>query len=454
MFDDRDSGIVAEVGRGTIELIVGPAQDLHGIHQAHREGLDRLIAMGRPEAAAQRLDHAFAQRLALGLGARVQQRDAPRQVIEHEQRFRRHVHALRQTRELGTVARQLLEEADDVVARGAHGEEVGGSDRGAEGEGGDQHGQDHRPPRGILAHDLAQGRGKMARSATALFLAIHLAAQDDVAGPIGHAVIGGPPGQDHPRIMAKLNGLGVDKSVTGLVMPAGLSFNMDGSCIYLTMAIGFIPQALNVPLTWETLRIILPYSLTMAAVGLLESLLTAQIVDDMTDTDSDKRRECGGQGVANIAAALVGGMGGCAMIGQSVINVTSGGRGRLSTFVAGAFLLFLLAQGRGLGLAIKSFVLSLVWIQLWPPLYAILNYVATLASAKNLEAAARMGAAAQGLALETASTIYHGAISDQAVAGYMVISIPIIATAIIKGGEVAFQAVTGVGPSGQACRRH
>jgi conjugal transfer mating pair stabilization protein TraG len=110
------------------------------------------------------------------------------------------------------------------------------------------------------------------------------------------------------------------------------------------------------------------------------------------------------------------------------------------------FLLFLLAQGRGLGLALKSFVLSLVWIQLWPPLYAILNYVATLASAKNLEAAARMGASTQGLALETASSIYHGAISDQAVAGYMVISIPIIATAIIKGGEVAFQAVTGVGP--------
>jgi len=99
----------------------------------------------------------------------------------------------------------------------------------------------------------------------------------------------------------------------------------------------------DVPLTFETLRIILPYSLTMAAVGLLESLLTAQIVDDMTDTDSDKRRESMGQGGANIAAALVGGMGGCAMIGQSVINVTSGGRKRLSTFVAGAFLLFLLA---------------------------------------------------------------------------------------------------------------
>ena len=98
----------------------------------------------------------------------------------------------------------------------------------------------------------------------------------------------------------------------------------------------------NVPLNWDTLRIILPYSLTMAAVGLLESLLTAQIVDDITDTGSDKRRECAGQGSANIAAALVGGMGGCAMIGQSVINVTSGGRGRLSTFTAGLFLLILL----------------------------------------------------------------------------------------------------------------
>lgn len=112
---------------------------------------------------------------------------------------------------------------------------------------------------------------------------------------------------------------------------------------------GKLPEGLpsfalpDVPLTWETLRIILPYSLTMAAVGLLESLLTAQIVDDMTDTDSDKRRECMGQGGANIAAALVGGMGGCAMIGQSVINVTSGGRKRLSTFTAGTFLLFLLA---------------------------------------------------------------------------------------------------------------
>jgi SulP family sulfate permease len=77
-------------------------------------------------------------------------------------------------------------------------------------------------------------------------------------------------------------------------------------------------------------------------VGLLESLLTAQIVDDMTDTPSNKNRECMGQGVANMASAVFGGMGGCAMIGQSVINVSSGGRGRLSTLTAGAFLLVLL----------------------------------------------------------------------------------------------------------------
>jgi SulP family sulfate permease len=98
----------------------------------------------------------------------------------------------------------------------------------------------------------------------------------------------------------------------------------------------------DVPLSLETLRIILPYALTLAMVGLLESLMTAAIVDEMTDTDSSKNRECGGQGLANIVAGLFGGMAGCAMIGQSVINVASGGRGRLSTLWAGAFLLFLI----------------------------------------------------------------------------------------------------------------
>lgn len=98
----------------------------------------------------------------------------------------------------------------------------------------------------------------------------------------------------------------------------------------------------NVPLSLETLTIVLPYSLTLAAVGLLESLLTATIVDEMTGTPSDKNREASGQGLANLVTGLFGGMAGCAMIGQSVINVKSGGRGRLSSVVAGLFLLFLI----------------------------------------------------------------------------------------------------------------
>lgn len=97
----------------------------------------------------------------------------------------------------------------------------------------------------------------------------------------------------------------------------------------------------DIPLTFETLAIIFPYSLTMMVVGLLESLMTATIVDDLTDTKSDKNRECVGQGVANIATGFIGGMAGCAMIGQSVINIKSGGRGRLSTFSAGVFLLIM-----------------------------------------------------------------------------------------------------------------
>ena len=98
----------------------------------------------------------------------------------------------------------------------------------------------------------------------------------------------------------------------------------------------------DVPFNLDTLAIIFPYSLTLMVVGLLESLMTATIVDDLTDTPSDKNRECVGQGVANIASGFIGGMAGCAMIGQSVINVKSGGRGRLSTLSAGLFLLALL----------------------------------------------------------------------------------------------------------------
>jgi len=100
-----------------------------------------------------------------------------------------------------------------------------------------------------------------------------------------------------------------------------------------------LPQ---IPVNLETLMIILPYSFTLALVGILESLLTASLIDEMTDTRSNKNREVKGQGLANIVTGFFGGMAGCAMIGQSVINVKSGGRGRLSTFVAGSFLLFLI----------------------------------------------------------------------------------------------------------------
>ncbi len=129
--------------------------------------------------------------------------------------------------------------------------------------------------------------------------------------------------------------------LTALAMYFGLDVNRVGDR-------GALPDALpalmlpDVPFTLETLKIILPYSLTMAAVGLLESLLTAQIVDDLTDTPSDKKREVQGQGFANFVTGFLGGMGGCAMIGQSVINVKSGGSGRLSALMAGSTLLFLI----------------------------------------------------------------------------------------------------------------
>lgn len=105
-----------------------------------------------------------------------------------------------------------------------------------------------------------------------------------------------------------------------------------------TLPIFLWPQ---VPFNLETLSIILPYSAALAAVGLLESFMTATIVDDMTDTDSDKNREAKGQGIANIATGCIGGMAGCGMIGQSVINIKSGGRGRLSTLIAGVLLLIM-----------------------------------------------------------------------------------------------------------------
>ncbi|MBV6883084.1 SulP family inorganic anion transporter [Xanthomonas euvesicatoria] len=114
---------------------------------------------------------------------------------------------------------------------------------------------------------------------------------------------------------------------------------------------GHLPDSLpvfllpDVPLTWDSVRILLPVSTTLAVVGLLESLMTAQIVEDLTDTPSQRNRECAGQGLANMVAGCFGGMAGCAMIGQSVINVRSGGRGRLSCLVAGVVLLLMVVYG-------------------------------------------------------------------------------------------------------------
>lgn len=129
----------------------------------------------------------------------------------------------------------------------------------------------------------------------------------------------------------------VGLTLVSLMAGDGLRRVGDMGALPTTLPFFGIPE---VPLTWATLAIIFPVAVTLAMVGLIESLLTASIVDEMTDTGSDKNREARGQGIANVVTGFFGGMAGCAMIGQSVINVKSGGRGRLSTLAAGVFLLF------------------------------------------------------------------------------------------------------------------
>ncbi|WP_448611543.1 SulP family inorganic anion transporter [Geodermatophilus sp. URMC 60] len=128
--------------------------------------------------------------------------------------------------------------------------------------------------------------------------------------------------------------------LTGLTVAAGLTIPNVGDQGELPGSLPFLALP-DVPLSLDTLGVIAPYALGIAFVGLMESLMTAKLVDDLTDTHSDKTRESWGQGVANVASGLFGGMGGCAMIGQTMINVRSGARTRLSTFLAGALLLVL-----------------------------------------------------------------------------------------------------------------
>jgi SulP family sulfate permease len=129
--------------------------------------------------------------------------------------------------------------------------------------------------------------------------------------------------------------------VTGVVWMFDIDLRTVGDMGELpdTLPVFLIP---DIPLNFETLMIILPYSLGVAAVGLLESMMTLQIVDELTDTEGDKNRECVGQGTANVVTGFMGGMAGCAMIGQSIINIKSGGRGRLSCLFAGVGLLFMI----------------------------------------------------------------------------------------------------------------
>jgi SulP family sulfate permease len=131
--------------------------------------------------------------------------------------------------------------------------------------------------------------------------------------------------------------------LTVLTVALGLDVRTVGDMGALpdTLPVFLVP---DIPLTLETLQIILPYSVAIAVVGLLESLMTQTIVDDLTDTESSRNQECIGQGVANAATGFIGGMAGCAMIGQSMINVKSGGRGRLSAFTAGTVLLFMVVS--------------------------------------------------------------------------------------------------------------
>jgi SulP family sulfate permease len=153
---------------------------------------------------------------------------------------------------------------------------------------------------------------------------------------------------------------GLPKLTKAVPAPLVAIVVLTGAAAYFSLDVptvgdmGELPSALPwvalpaVPLSLATLQIIAPYAIALTFIGLLESLLTAQILDDMTDTTSDKDRESRGQGVANVATGFLGGMAGCAMIGQSMINIKSGGRTRLSTFSAGFFLLVLIMAFGGL----------------------------------------------------------------------------------------------------------
>lgn len=165
-------------------------------------------------------------------------------------------------------------------------------------------------------------------------------------------------GESWPMYLMVIGGLGIiylfpkinktiPSPIVSIIIISTISF-FTKSDVMLVGEMGNISGSLpvfsipNVSLSLETLQIILPYSISLAIVGLIESLLTAQIIDEMTETTSDKNRECFGQGFANIILGFLGGMAGCAMIGQSIVNINSGGRSRLSTFMSGIYLMVMI----------------------------------------------------------------------------------------------------------------
>ncbi|MFC6689507.1 SulP family inorganic anion transporter [Jhaorihella thermophila] len=222
--------------------------------------------------------------------------------------------------------------------------------------------------------------------------------------------------------------------LTGLTFALGLDVRTVGDMGALpdTLPVFLIP---DVPLNFDTLAIIFPYSVAVAVVGLLESLMTQNIVDELTDTKSDRNQECIGQGLANTATGFIGGMAGCAMIGQSMINVKSGGRGRLSTFTAGVVLLILVV---GLG--------DLVRIIPMPALVAIMIMVSigtfSWSSIKNLAVHPRSSSIVM---IATVATVVH---THNLAIGVLV---GVLLSGIFFAGKIAqlFRVTSDISPDGR-----
>jgi sulfate permease, SulP family len=222
--------------------------------------------------------------------------------------------------------------------------------------------------------------------------------------------------------------------LTGLVWALGLDVRMVGDMGALpdTLPVFLIP---DIPLNLETLWIILPYSVAVAVVGLLESLMTQNIVDDLTDTSSNRNQECVGQGIANTATGFIGGMAGCAMIGQSIINIKSGGRGRLSAAAAGIFLLIMVV---GLG--------DLVSIIPMPALVAIMIMVSigtfSWSSIANLRTHPRSSSVVMIATVATVVYTHNLAIG---------VLVGVLLSGIFFAGKIAqlFRVTTDISPDGR-----